>query len=293
MDYGICLPNFPDGASPEGIDAAAEVAERLGWSTAWTTDHVLVPRDAAADYGHIYDAILTLAWVGARHSKVRLAASVIVVPQRNAIILAKELASLDALTGGRVVAGVGVGWNRTEFANLAMEDRFGVRGAYLDETIRLWRHLWSGSTEPFAGRFHTLDDFAFSPLPAQGADLPIVVGGRADRALQRAGTLGDGYHSSVSSPTQYGERLPAIRAAAEAAGRPMPWLSARVRVESEVTSAGYAMRGSPDEMAAEVRKFAALGVTHLALWFGSTEPGELVARAEHFAREVAPLVDGA
>jgi probable F420-dependent oxidoreductase len=293
MDYGICLPNFPDGASPDGIAAAAEAAERLGWSTVWTTDHVLVPRDAAADYGRIYDAILTLAWVGARHPALRLATSVIVVPQRNAVVLAKELASLDSLTGGRVVAGVGVGWNRTEFANLAMDERFGVRGAYLDETIRLWRHLWSGSTDPFVGRFHSMEDFAFGPLPAQGAGLPIVVGGRAQRSLQRAGTLGDGYHSSVSSPAQYGERLPVIRSAAEAAGRPMPWLSARVRVESEATSTGYAMRGSPEAMAAEVRKFADLGVTHLALWFGSTDPGELVARVERFAREVAPLIEDA
>jgi probable F420-dependent oxidoreductase len=293
MDFGICLPNFPDGASPDGIDAAADAAERLGWPTVWTTDHVLVPRDSAQDYGHIYDAILTLAWVGARYPALRLATSVIVVPQRNAVVLAKEIASLDSLTGGRVIAGVGVGWNRTEFANLAMDDRFRIRGAYLDETIRLWRHLWSGSTEPFVGRFHSMEDFAFGPLPAQGAGLPIVVGGRAQRALERAGTLGDGYHSSVSSPAQYGERLPVIRSAAEAAGRPMPWLSARVRVEFDAASTGYAMRGSPEAMAAEVRKFADLGVTHLALWLGSTDPAELVARAERFAGEVAPLIEDA
>ena len=77
MDFGLCLPNFPAGASPEGIEAAASVAERLGWSTVWTTDHVLVPHDDAGEYGHIYDAILTLAWVGARHPGVRLGTSVI------------------------------------------------------------------------------------------------------------------------------------------------------------------------------------------------------------------------
>jgi probable F420-dependent oxidoreductase len=292
MDYGICLPNFPDGASPEGMDAAAEVAERLGWSTVWTTDHVLVPEGAAREYGRIYDALLSLAWVGARHASVRLATSVIVVPQRNAVILAKELASLDSLSGGRVLAGVGVGWNADEFGNLAAGERFHVRGAYLDETIRLWRHLWSGSRAPFHGRFHTLDDFAFGPLPAQGAGLPIVVGGRAEAALRRAGTVGDGYHSSASSPAQYAERLPVVRAAAEAAGRPMPWLSARVRVEFETASSGYAMHGSPEAIAAEVRAFADLGVTHLALWLGTTDPGEIVARAERFSREVAPLVAG-
>jgi alkanesulfonate monooxygenase SsuD/methylene tetrahydromethanopterin reductase-like flavin-dependent oxidoreductase (luciferase family) len=171
-----------------------------------------------------------------------------------------------------------------------MGDRFRVRGAYLDETIRLWRHLWSGSTEPFAGRFHSIDDFAFGPLPAQGAGLPIVVGGRAELALRRAGSLGDGYHASVSSPTQYGERVPVIRAAAEAAGRPMPWLSARARVEFESASNAYAIRGTPGEMAAEVRKFAGVGVTHLGLWFGTTDAGEVVTRAERFAHEVIPLV---
>jgi len=289
MDFGICLPNFPDGASPEGIDAAAEVAERLGWSTAWTTDHVLVPHDSADEYGRIYEGLLTLAWVGARHPSIRLATSVIVVPQRNAVVLAKELATLDSLSGGRVTAGVGVGWNWTEFGNLGMGDRFHVRGAYLDETIRLWRHLWSGSSEPFRGHFHEIEDFVFGPLPEQGASLPIVVGGRAAPALRRAGTLGDGYHASVTSPAQYGERVPVVRAAADAAGRPMPWLSARARVEfDEPASTGYAMRGSPEAIAAEVTAFAEVGVTHLALWLGSTDPAELVRRAERFGREVVP-----
>ena len=230
--------------------------------------------------------------MGARHSGIRLGTSVIVVPQRNAALLAKELATLDALSAGRVIAGVGIGWNEGEFANLGAADRFHVRGLYLEEAIRLWRHLWSGSTDPFRGRFHTIEDFAFEPLPAQGANLPIVVGGRVERALRRAGKLADGYQSSQTGPTRYADRLPVIGAAAEAAGRPMPWLSARVRVQFDgATTGGYALRGSPDEMAADVRAFAALGVSHLALWFEETDPAALVARAERFAREVAPLVE--
>ena len=232
MDYGICLPNFPAGASPEGLEAAAEVADRLGFSTVWTTDHVLVNRRDAGDYGRIYEAILALAWVGAGHPGLRLGTSVLVVPQRNAVVLAKELASLNSLSGGRVTAGVGVGWSEGEFRNLGAGDAFHVRGAYLDETIGLWRHLWSGSTEPFEGRFHPLTDFAFEPLPAQGAGLPILVGGRVEAALRRAGTLADGYHSSATSPEHYGARLPVIAAAAAAAGRPMPSLSRAGRCSS-------------------------------------------------------------
>jgi probable F420-dependent oxidoreductase len=292
MKYGICLPNFTDLANPDAIEAAAAAAERLGWETVWTTDHVLVPGgDETADYRTNYDAILALAWVGARHPGLRLGTSVIVVPQRNAVLLAKELASLDALSGGRLIAGVGVGWNLREFGNLGAADRFHVRGAYLDETIELWRHLWSGSTEPFEGRFHALDDFVFNPLPPQGASLPIVIGGRSEAALKRAGRLGDGYHSSSTSPESYAKRLPIIRAAAEAAGRPMPPLSARVHVDFDSTTTdSYAMRGTPDEVAAEVRKFAELGVEHLALFFDALSAAGFVEGAERFAGEVAPLI---
>jgi probable F420-dependent oxidoreductase len=292
MRYGICLPNFTDLATPDAIDAAAAAAERLGWDAAWTTDHVLVDRgEAAADYRTNFDAIQTLAWVGARYPTLRLGTSVIVVPQRNAVVLAKELATLDALSGGRVIAGVGVGWNRKEFGNLSRADRFDGRGTYLSETIRLWRHLWSGSTEPFAGRFHPLDDFVFRPLPPQGAALPIWIGGRSEPALKRAGRLADGYHSSATSPAAYAERLPIIRAAADEAGRPMPALTARVPVQQDrIDETYYAMRGSPDEIAAEVRAFADLGVTHLALWFVDPDPERVVAAAERFRAEVEPLV---
>jgi len=294
MRYGIALPNFTDVATPQAIEDAAAVAERLGWDAVWTTDHVLVDRsEDAADYRINYDAIETLAWVGARHPSVRLGTSVLVVPQRNAVILAKELATLDALSGGRVVAGVGVGWNAREFANLAAEERFAVRGAYLSETIALWRHLWSGSTEPFKGRFHAFDDFTFGPLPPQGASLPIWIGARTDAALRRVGRLADGYHSSATSPEAYARRLPVIRAAADEAGRPLPALSARVRVEFGAAPAGpsyYAMRGTPDEVAAEVRAFAELGVEDLALGFNGLPADALVAGAERFAAEVAPLV---
>ncbi|HEU0237017.1 MAG TPA: TIGR03619 family F420-dependent LLM class oxidoreductase [Candidatus Limnocylindrales bacterium] len=292
MDFGICLPNFPDGASREGIEAAAEVAVRLGWSTAWTTDHVLVDHAAEPEYGRIYEAILTLAWVGARFPALKLGTSVIVVPPRDAVLLAKELATLDSLTGGRVIAGVGGGWHEREFANMGHGDRFRVRGAYLDEAIRLWRHLWSGSQEPFHGRFHTLDDFVFGPLPDQGAGLPIYVGGRAEAALRRVGRLADGYHSSGTGPTKYGERLPIIRAAAEEAGRPMPILTARTPVQLGRTDDDgyYAMRGDPRAVASEIRAFAALGVTHLALWFEVTDPAAIVAAAERFNEEVVPLI---
>ena len=275
MKFGLSLRNTGATSSLETIEAGAETADRLGWNSVWTTDHVLVPASAAADYARTFEAIETLAWVGAKHPRLKLGTSVIVVPQRNAVLLAKEFATLDVLSGGRVTAGVGVGWNEVEFANLGAADRFHRRGAYLDETIRLWRHLWSGSTEPFQGAFHQFADFVFGPLPMNGAALPIVVGGGSPAALRRAGTLGDGYQATRANPDEMARRIPEVRAAAEAAGRPMPAVSARVSVTTDHA-----------EMLRDARAFEILGVAELVLVFPETEPPQLVAAIESFHREV-------
>jgi len=286
MDYGLVLPTMHAGASTEGIEAASEVAERVGWTSVWTTDHVLVEHASEAEYGRIFEAILTLAHIGARHPGLKLGTSVIVVPQRQAVVLAKELATLDALSRGRLIVGVGVGWDEVEFGNLGAADRYHARGAYLEEAVLLWRHLWGGATTPFHGRFHEIDDFVFEPLPPQGAGLPIWFGGRAEAALRRAGRLGDGYHSSSTAPARYAERIPIIREAAEAAGRPMPTLSARVRIRPE-DDEGYALRGSADEIRAGLDEWAAIGVDHIALYFASVTPEAIVRDVEWFAGECA------
>lgn len=287
MEIGLILPTLPAGASAEGIEAAAEAADALGWASVWTTDHVLVATPDAAEYGRIFEAVVTLAYVAGRTSRVRLGTSVLVVPQRNAVLLAKELATLDVLSRGRLVAGVGGGWSEPEFANLGVPERFHVRGAYLDETIRLWRALWAGATE-FAGRFHQFAGTAFEPLPVQGASLPILVAGRSAPALRRAGRLGDGYHSSSAGPPQIAARLPVIEAAAAAAGRPRPPISCRVNVrfENPAGRADYAVRGDPEAMLAELRAFEALGVAEVVCAFGETDPERVVGAMTRFEREV-------
>ena len=293
MDYGLILPSLGDDASVEGIEAACEAAEQLGYGDVWVTDHVLVDTsEGAADYRRIFEAVTTLAYVAARTERVRIGSSVIVVPMRNAVVLAKELATIDALSRGRLIVGVGVGWNEVEFGHLGVEDRFAARGAYMEEAIRLFRHLWSGSTEPFHGRFHAFDDFAFGPLPPQGAKVPIWIGGRTEKALERVGRLADAYHASATRPSAYAERIPIIRAAADSAGRAMPKLSARVRVEMdrEPSDRFYALRGSPAAIAAEVRAFADLGVDHLAIQFPERDPAGLARTMERFIAEIAPLV---
>src|ERR687891_66746 len=118
------------------------------------------------DYGLALPSLgddANLAGVAARNDPLRLGASVIVVPMRESVLLAKQLATVDALSRGRLIAGFGVGWNRQEFESVGAGARFEVRGAYLEETIQLCRHLWSGNTAPFEGRFIRFDDFVFGP----------------------------------------------------------------------------------------------------------------------------------
>ena len=291
MQYGLALPSLGDDSTREGVEAAAETAERLGFADIWVTDHLLVDASAAEDYGRIFEAVTTLAYLAGRTKSVRLGASVIVVPMRNAIVLAKELATIDVFSRGRLTVGVGVGWSAAEFGNVGVAGRMRERGAYTEETIRVWRHLWSGATWPFHGRFHTFDDFVFGPRPDQGGELPIWVGWRQEAALRRVGRVADAYHSSQTPPSAYESRIPIIRAAAEEAGRPMPALSARVRIRMGSTDAsdGYALRGTPEEIAAEIRAYAELGVTHLLLAFPERDPEGIAAAADRFMREIGPL----
>lgn len=288
MDFGLILPSYRAGATRESIDAAAATAARLGWHSVFTTDHLLVDSGKRSeDYFTLFDALITTAHVAAVQPSLKVGISVVVVPMRNAIELAKELATIDALSGGRLIVGVGVGWNEAEFRHLGYGDRFGERGAYLSEAVVIWRQLWSGDTGPFEGRFHSWDDIRFAPLPAQGTDVPVWFGGRDARALQRAGRLGQGYHSSATGPAQLAERVPAVLAAAAAAGRPEPVISARVRVEFGANDEPfYKLSGTPEQMVEEIRAFAAAGATHLAVDFAETNPDECVRLMERFETEV-------
>jgi probable F420-dependent oxidoreductase len=291
MDYGLVLPSLGWDANRDGIAAAVEVAEEHGFSDVWATDHILVDHAGAEDYGRIYEAVTTLAWLAGLSNTVRLGASVIVVPMRNAVVLAKQLATLDALSEGRLIAGFGVGWNEAEFANVGAAERFHVRGAYTEEAVNLCRHLWSGSREPFHGRFVEFEDFNFEPLPVQGANVPIWLGGRDERALRRTGRLADAYHASATAPAAYEKRIPVIRQAAEEAGRPMPRLSGRARVELDAAAESfYTMHGSAAEVAAEIHAFAALGVDHMAVAFPPRDAAGLRVAVQRFMDEVVPLV---
>jgi len=292
MDIGIALPNHREGASIEGMRAAADAAVRHGWRSLWAIDHLVVARSEAADYGWTLEPLLSLAYLGALYPTLRVATGVLVPPMRDAVQLAKELATLDNLLGpDRLIVGVGVGdlEDRAEYANLGKDDRFRTRGAYLDETIALWRHLWSGRTDPFVGKFNTLIDFTFDPLPARRDELLIISGGRSDRALTRVGRITDGFYASRWGPAELRDRWPTMLATARANGRKRPFLAARVRVKFDVapgTTPVYAVCGSAERMAGELLAFAEAGTDEFVAVLDAISPEEVTRLTDRFEREV-------
>jgi alkanesulfonate monooxygenase SsuD/methylene tetrahydromethanopterin reductase-like flavin-dependent oxidoreductase (luciferase family) len=289
VDFGLALQNHRPGASPAGLTASADAAVRHGWRSVWAVDHMVVGTSEAADYGTALEALTSLAWLSASHPRLRIATGVVVPAMRDAVQLAKELATLDLLSNGALTVGVGVGdlEDLGEYRNLGKEDRFRVRGAYLDETIALWRHLWGGRTDPFEGRFIRLTDYVFSPLPVQGAGIPILSGGRSDRALARVSRVTDGLYSSRWGPADLRDRWPAILEAAEREGRPRPFLATRVRVRFDrPADATFSVRGSSEEMVAQLVEFAEVGTDEFVAVFDAVLPDDIQAAADRFARQV-------
>jgi alkanesulfonate monooxygenase SsuD/methylene tetrahydromethanopterin reductase-like flavin-dependent oxidoreductase (luciferase family) len=212
---------------------------------------------------------------------------------RDAPLLAKQIATIDVLTKGRLIVGVGVSdsYDIPEYTNLGKADRFPDRGAYLDEAIGLWRHLWSGSTEPFLGRFHQLENFSFAPLPVQGASLPIWCGGRSPRAVRRSVGLTDGWHGAQTGPNDMVARIPDIIAVAETLERPLPTLSVRCRVKfTEQTAQPYALCGGSKNMVKDMVEFARLGVEHLIVDFENVDPEGLARDMRRFNSDVVDEV---
>lgn len=289
MDFALAVQNYGSGTSPATLDASAEVAEALGWRTVYLIDHLVVPRAGEPEYHETLEPLTSLAYLAGRHRRVRLATGVLVPAMRDAVLLAKELATLDLLSDGRLVVGVGVGdeLDLGEYRNLGKEERFRQRGAYLDETIALWRHLWSGREEPFEGRFHVLRDFTFRPLPPQGGRLPIWSGGRSARALERVSRLCDGFYSSRWGPAELRAHWPAVVEHARLHHRPPPVLAARVRVRiGSPPDERYSLCGSPRQMVTELLEFVDLGTDEFVAVLPATQADDVRREAERFQRDV-------
>jgi probable F420-dependent oxidoreductase len=171
--------------------------EDLGYDSVWLTDHLLMPEGSGTPYERIFESVTTAAFIASVTRKARVGISVLVVPMRNPILVAKQLATIDSLSGGRLVLGVGAGWNEREFRNLGAN--FHNRGERLDDSIKLIRALWSGERSFASNRLSLrFKDASFEPNPVQKR-LPIWVGGVSKAAMNRALELGDAWHPSAYS----------------------------------------------------------------------------------------------
>jgi probable F420-dependent oxidoreductase len=203
VHLGVILPNFGLDSTSDGIRRVAEAAEELGFDSVWATEHIIVGPEGHDPYGRVYAPLVTLAWIAGFTSRVGLGTSIVLVPLHHPIHLAKEVATLQELSGGRVTLGVGMGWHRDEYEYLGVE--FEGRGRRGDEAIGLMRALWRGEP-PFP-------DATFAPLPSPQPE--IWVGGSSARAIRRAREVGDAWHPSRGSTPEHvkevKERFPDLR----------------------------------------------------------------------------------
>jgi len=204
MQYGINLPISTAAATPSVVAAAAQRAEELGFTSLWVGDHVAMPLEYASRYPYSADGrmtwdphtpwldpLMTLLWATAHTRSVTIGTAVLVPAMRPPVLLAKQLATLDILSGGRLMLGFGMGWLAEEFALLGQS--FEKRGARLEEWIEILRACWRPGASEYRGQFQQLAPFACSPKPAQGEKLPILIGGTGDLMLKRVATHGDGW----------------------------------------------------------------------------------------------------
>jgi probable F420-dependent oxidoreductase len=206
MRLGVHLPHIGRKAGPEAIRRAAVQAEALGFADVWASEHIIVPEGAAYPPSPIfYDPVLTLTWAAAATRRVGLGTSVLVLPMRHPLPLAKELATLQCLSEGRLILGAGVGWLEAEFAALGAP--FAERGRRMDEGIALMRAAWSQDPVSFAARHIPAIVEEMRMLPQPAAPIPIWIGGSSPPALRRALKLG-GWHGSRLSPA---EAAPIVR----------------------------------------------------------------------------------
>jgi probable F420-dependent oxidoreductase len=194
VHFGVILPNFGSGSSPVRIRAFAESAEELGFHSVWATEHIVVGPDGVDPYGRVYDPLVTLGWVAGWTERIGLGTSIVLVPLHNPFHLAKEVATMQELSGGRVTLGVGMGWHRDEFEFMGVP--FEERGRRGEEAIRLVRALWCGEPS-FQGRYWSYRNATAEPHPSPPPE--IWVGGSSDRAIRRARELGDAWHPSRGS----------------------------------------------------------------------------------------------
>ncbi len=291
MRIGFSLLNNWGIEDAQALVGLASRAEELGFDSVWVHDHVF-------NVGHVFDRIggkpyyepLTLlSFVAARTRRVRLGTSVLVLPYHNPIRLAKTAATLDVLSGGRLILGVGVGLIEKEIR--AMGSPFAERGAFTDEAIAVMRSLWTEDEPSFDGKYSRFAGMKFSPKPLQKPSIPVVIGGVSRAAIRRAARLGDGWQPLGLAPEALGQGIALLRTEAQACGRDVSTIPVSIAMSLGVsTSRRYALGKDPAEVVQNAKAYASLGVQTLVISANTSDPREARSAMEMVAREVLTAI---
>lgn len=292
MRYGVAIPQANVFASPEAIRAMARAVEELGFDSLWVSDHIIVPEGSSYIPEFMDEPLATLAFLAAETSHVTLGTSVLIVPYRDPVFTAKFLSTVDNLSGGRLVVGVGAGWLEQEFAALGVP--FEERGPRTDEYLGVYRNLWETETSSFSGRWKSYSNMRMFPkkAPARRGGIPIWVGGNGKASIRRAAELGDGWHPINLAPAQAAELVAAYRAECARFGREPGPVCLRHMPGGRTAPSGdkWPLSGTLEEQAADIRAYGEAGVGELMLSLSARSVAELVSTLRQFVRSVVPRV---
>ncbi len=301
VHIGFHVANSGQGATPESIRTLAVRVDALGYNSLWVSDHVIIPSEFQSRYpypgqftpqgaGTYYEPLITLAVLAGATERVHLGTSVLVVPQRNPVLTAKQFATLSALAGGRVIVGVGVGWLEEEFRILGAGEAFAARGAVTDDYVRLYRALWSPDPVEFGSAHYNLPRAYASPKPPTPP--PIWVGGNTRPALRRTARIGDGWHAIRMGVEDVRQGVAYLVEQLRAGGRSPAEVLVSLRGAlhfDRSRSQEWELGPSAAQAAAQMERYRQAGVQAFIF---SAPPGSSLAQtvevAERFMSEVRP-----
>jgi probable F420-dependent oxidoreductase len=309
MQIGIAIPHIGKLASPRFVVDFCRHAEAAGFDALWTADHVVVPAhfeskyllraepqqyrfaDLQATMGPNLEMNTTLAVAAAVTERVSLCTGIAVLPLRNPVLNARQIATIDLYSGGRVVYGVGVGWLREEAEAMGMPwDR---RGRRVDEQIALLRTIWTetGETVRFDGEFYRVPPMAPDPRPVQ-RPVPILIGGHSDAALNRAARLGDGWIAAGMGPDRFGEAMDRLKQACSHMGRDVGTLEIvnGERSDVQLTGSQPDARGQAHRVIDALGLYRSMGVTHMKAGIRGDDETSVMKMLDVYGQEVLPAI---
>ena len=291
MKFGIALPNFGRYAQRELIVDIAKSAEDLGFDSLWVSDHIIMPESHKGFGDVFYEPFATLSFVAAKTRSIQLGTSVIILPYRNAIVLAKMVSTLDVLCGGRLTLGVGVGWLEDEFEALGVS--YLDRGAITDECIAVLKNLWSADEPSYRGKYYKFSNIRFFPKPLQKPHPPLWIGGNGLLALKRAISIGNGWHPVGLTPGEVQERRRAV-GELQTKNRSSDFvISLRKNLQIDNSKkkkpdVREPLRGTPEMISKGIELYAESGVSHLVFQILGGRFKDIIHSMEFFSTEIKP-----